>query len=192
MALGDVDEINVRINSEGGNVQEALGMYYALVKHDAKVIVDIEGVAASAASMIAMAGEHIRIGESAYVMVHLPHAMVIGNMNELRAAADQLEEVSHNFAKLYADRAKRDEASVMEMMQAETWLRGQAAIDAGFAEELIANLAVAACVNPALMQFQKAPEELVKPKAEALVDVTEMRSRIDGVSRYVAGLESPG
>lgn len=96
-----VDTLNVRINSIGGSVPDGLAIYNALQRHPARVAVSIEGVAASIASLIAMAGNEIAIAENALLMIHAPWGMVSGNAERLREHADLLDRFAAAMAVCY-------------------------------------------------------------------------------------------
>lgn len=129
--------INLHLNSRGGDVFEGLAIYNALKQHDAEVNVSIEGLAASIASVVAMAGDTIIIAKNAQVMIHEAHAIAMGNAEDMKKMAALLDESSDNIASIYADRAGGTVASWRRQMKAETWLTGQKAVDAGLADEMM-------------------------------------------------------
>lgn len=145
-ALGAVKTLDVRINSEGGDVFDGQAIYNLLVQHPATVAVHIDGLAASTASFIAMAGKTIEIGESAFMMIHGPSGGCFGPAGEMRRTADLLDSVSTAMCKLYCDRTGQTMAAVKKMMDAETWMSGTEAVAEGFADKCVANMAVAACI----------------------------------------------
>lgn len=132
--------VNIDINSPGGLAFDGVSIYNALVMHDAPVNIDITGIAASAATIIAMAGDHIRIGASSPFAVHRAWGVAVGNQNEMLDVADFLNKVDEQLAATYAARTGRKAETMLKMMDAGTdgtKLIGQEAIDAGFANELI-------------------------------------------------------
>lgn len=135
--LGDVDEVQVLLNSPGGDVVQGLGVYYLLATHPAKVTVDIVGVAASMASAIAMAGDRIRIAENGHLMLHDPWSVQGGNARELRKAADMLEGFGTSLARIYADRTGIADAEIKQLMAAETWFTAEEALERGFVDAII-------------------------------------------------------
>lgn len=132
-AIGDRDVV-VNINSPGGSVFEGLAIYNMLREHPHKVTVNVMGLAASIASVIAMSGDEVRIAKTAFVMVHNSWGVVIGNRHDLRHVADTLEPFDQAIASTYADRAEFDEARAIELMDAETWIAGAQAVEMGLAD----------------------------------------------------------
>ncbi|GAB3211333.1 head maturation protease, ClpP-related [Nocardia tengchongensis] len=132
----DADEIMVKINSPGGNVYDGLAIMHALSDHPAKIITSVEGLAASAASFIAMAGDERIIRPGAELMIHNAWTVAVGGASDLRAAAEQLERTSASLAGIYADRSGGEVADWQAAMDAETWYSAQEAVDAGLADRV--------------------------------------------------------
>lgn len=159
--LGKVAAIDVHINSNGGDVFDGLAIYRQLVEHEAKVTTHIDGVAASIASVIAMAGDTIRIAESGFVMIHNATALGRGDAGKLRKTADLLDKVTETIADVYSERTGQDKQSLLTMMTDETWMTGNEALEHGFADEVVVNLSMAArAIDPAMHQFRNVPEAL--------------------------------
>lgn len=136
--LADVEgPIDLHLNSPGGEVFDGVAIYNTLLSREVDVY--IEGIAASIASVIAMAGKRIYIAKTAQIMVHNAFAMAVGDATDLRAMADKLDENTDNISNIYAERTGQPAAHWRTVMAAETWYRGQAAIDAGLATHLITN-----------------------------------------------------
>ena len=134
--LSDISgPIDLHLNSPGGEVNEGLAIYNCLMARD-DVTVYVDGIAASIASVIAMAGDRIFIAPSAQIMVHNPFAGVIGDADDFRSMADQLDENRDNISRIYAARAGGTPEHWCSVMKATGWYRGQEAIDAGLADEL--------------------------------------------------------
>ena len=123
----------VNLNSPGGDFFEGVAIYNLLTQHPEKVTVNVLGLAASAASVIAMAGDEINMGEGAFLMIHNAWAMAGGNRHDMREVADMLEPFDAAMADLYAARTGMDKKDVSALMDAETWMGKTAAIDSGFA-----------------------------------------------------------
>jgi ATP-dependent Clp protease protease subunit len=180
-ALGDVKTIDLRINSEGGSVFDGKAMYSLLNEHKAKIIVHIDGLAASAASFLAMAGDEIEISEGGFVMIHNAYMIAMGDARELRRSAEMLDTVNNTIIDVYAARTKGDRKAIASMMDNETWMTGAEAVKNGFADRMVENMKVAAAVkNPdALKTFKKIPAAL-KPNhrraAAALARVAALKS----------------
>ena len=147
-SIGAKDVI-VSINSPGGDFFEGLSIYNLLREHPHKVTVKVVGIAASAASVIAMAGDEIQVAKSGFLMVHNAWAAAIGNRHDLRAAADVMERFDASMASIYSQAAGITDSDAAKLMDAETWMTGQEAIDAGFATSLLASDEVVADQNKA-------------------------------------------
>lgn len=129
--------IDVHINSGGGEVFEGIAIKRALAAHDAEIFVCIDALAASIASVIAMAGDTIAIDESAFVMIHDASGFCYGQTSDMLAMADLLDLISGTIANTYATRAGGTPESWREAMLAETWYDAARAIDAGLADRLL-------------------------------------------------------
>jgi ATP-dependent Clp protease, protease subunit len=135
-AIGDRD-IVVNMNSPGGDVFQGLAIYNLLRDHPRKVTVNILGVAASAASSIAMAADEVRIAKAASMMIHNTQSIAIGDRHTMRDAADWMEQFDGLLADIYADRTGLDAKKIGKMLDVETWMLGAQAIDSGFADALV-------------------------------------------------------
>ncbi|MBC7285455.1 head maturation protease, ClpP-related [Hoeflea sp.] len=135
--IGD-QEVCVDINSPGGDFFEGVAIYNALRAHPQKVTVRILGLAASAASIIAMAGDEIQIGKAGFLMIHNAWVVVIGNRHDLAEAAATIEPFDDAMAAVYSDRAGVTKAQAAEWMDNETWFNGEQAVDAGLADSFLA------------------------------------------------------
>jgi len=164
--LGKVKTIHLRINSEGGDVFAGKAMYSLLLAHDAKVVAHVDGLAASAASFIAMAGDEIEIAEGGFLMIHNAWTMAMGGAEDLRRTADLLETVNSTIRDVYVARTKNSEAKVRAWMDEETWFTGKEAVAAGFADRCVDNLKVAAAVQDASL-FRHLPAALRPNRAKA-------------------------
>jgi ATP-dependent protease ClpP protease subunit len=136
-ALGDVDNITVRINSPGGNVFEGIAIYNALKTHPATINVQVDSLAASIASVIAMAGDAISISDTAMVMIHNPATFAYGDENDFRDIADLLSKIrGAQLLGAYARTGKTPD-ELIAYMDVETWFTAQEAVDAGFADKIL-------------------------------------------------------
>jgi ATP-dependent protease ClpP protease subunit len=142
-AIGDRDVV-VNINSPGGDAFEGIAIYNLLREHKARVSVRVLGLAASAASIIAMAGDDILIGRAAFLMIHNTWAVAVGNRHDMAKASADLGVFDLALADLYANRTGQEVKAVSKMMDTETWLSGQGAVDAGFATGLLDDDQIAA------------------------------------------------
>lgn len=133
--LGDVDTITVRINSPGGAVFDGIAIYNALKAHKAKKEVQVEGLAASAASFIAMCGDTITMGEGSMMMIHNPWTFAMGDADDMREVADMLDKVGDSLIDIYHARTKIDRKELKTMLDAETWMSASDAVEKGFADQ---------------------------------------------------------
>lgn len=131
--MNDAGEITVRINSPGGDVFDGFAIYNLLAQHPAKVNVKIDGWAASAASVIAMAGDTVEIAANALMMIHNPYTLAIGDAQAMRKSADLLDQIKASIITTYQNKTGMDEAQIAALMDAETWFDAQGAVEAGLA-----------------------------------------------------------
>ena len=129
--------IEVQLNSPGGDMFEGIAIYNVLREHSQPVNVKIMGMAASAASIIAMAGDNIEIGAASFLMIHNCWVMAIGNRHDMAAMAAELEPFDLAMAEVYAARSGMDVAKVAALMDAETYMSGSKAIELGLADGLL-------------------------------------------------------
>lgn len=127
----------LRVNSPGGSVTEGIAIANALRSHPANVTVQVDGVAASIASVIAMAGDHIRMMPNALLMVHEASGLCVGEAADMIKMAELLDKISDNIAGAYSARAGGTEAEWRQVMKNETWYRGEEAVAAGLADEVV-------------------------------------------------------
>jgi len=135
-SIGD-QEVFVDINSPGGDFFEGVAIYNLLRTHKHKITVRILGLAASAASLIAMAGDEIQIGKAGFIMVHNAWVLAIGNRHDMRDAADTLEPFDDAMATVYSERAGAEKKAAAKWMDDETWFNGEQAVDAGLADDFL-------------------------------------------------------
>jgi len=131
-AIGN-NPVTVEINSPGGDVFEGLAIYNLLREHPAKVTVKVMGLAASAASIIAMVGDEIVMGAGSFMMIHNAWVCACGNQNDLRAVVEKLEPIDAALADIYAARTGIDQDEIMSLLAAETWLNARDAVEQSFA-----------------------------------------------------------
>ncbi len=146
-ALGDIEELRVYINSPGGDFFAGNAIYSILKRHNALKVVYVDGLAASAASLVAMAGDLIIMPSNALMMIHNPWAVVTGDANVLRKVADDLDLIRESMIAVYSGRTKQSRDKIISMLDAETWMTAKEAVDLGFADEIEEAKKVAALVN---------------------------------------------
>lgn len=131
-AIGNQD-VQVSINSPGGDFFEGVAIYNMLRAHPAKVTVRVVGLAASAASIIAMAGDEIQIGKAGFLMIHNSWTIGVGNRHDMVSLSEAMAAFDSAMADVYSARTGVDKGAVAAMMDKETWLSGSEAIEGGFA-----------------------------------------------------------
>lgn len=129
----DAKTIKLKLNTMGGDIFEGLAMYNGLKSHGARVIVEVDGIAASMGSILAMAGDEIIVPKSAWVMIHNPWGFGIGSSEDLRDHADLLDKQKETLVNIYAERTGQKPADIRKWMDAETWMTGDEAVELGFA-----------------------------------------------------------
>lgn len=134
--LGSPSDINVRINSPGGDVFDGFAIYNLLQDSQAKVHMFIDGLAASIASVITMAGDTVSIAKTAMMMVHNPVISTAGDADDLRSSADLLEKTQQNIALAYNSRTSLSVGEILEIMNSETWFSADEAVKFGFADSI--------------------------------------------------------
>lgn len=160
----------VRINSDGGDVTQGMAIY-SMLNRRSNVVTSIDGIAASIASVIAMAGDRVEAAENAILMIHEVSAEVEGTAEQLRAAADATDLVNGQIADIYAARTGGTVEDIRAMMAAETWMTAAQAMEKGFVTDVTANKAMAARLDRA-SKFRSVPEwvnQQVKDSAESAV-----------------------
>lgn len=135
-SIGD-RPVTVDINSPGGDLFEGMAIYNQLRAHGHKVTVRVMGIAASAASIIAMAGDEILIARAGFMMIHNAWVSAMGNRADLREVADWLEPFDATMADVYVARTGQDVKAITRAMDAETWMGGAQAIDLGYADDYL-------------------------------------------------------
>lgn len=172
--------VTVNINSPGGDMFEGLAIYNLLREHDGEVTVKVLGLAASAASVIAMAGDTVQIARAGFLMIHNAWVMAIGNRNDLVEVAETLKPFDDAMASIYAARTGQDMKAMAKLMDAETWIGGQAAIDDGFADDFLPSDQVrkgdGKANASAVRRIEAALRSSGMPKSEAMRLISEFKS----------------
>jgi ATP-dependent Clp protease protease subunit len=135
-----VKTLNIYINSEGGSVFEAKAIYAQLQRFPAEKVVHIDGIAASAATFIAMVGDRIITSEVATWMIHEAWGGAMGNAADLRGYADLLDMINDDIANLYAKQTGKNTEECLALMSAETWMNASQALELGFTDEIAAEV----------------------------------------------------
>jgi len=172
--------VTVNVNSPGGDMFEGLAIYNLLREHDGEVTVKVLGLAASAASVISMAGDKVQIARAGFLMIHNAWVMAIGNRNDLIEVADTLKPFDDAMASIYAARTGQDSKAMAKLMDSETWIGGEAAIDGGFADELLPSDQVEKGAGKTSASAARRVEAALRasgmPKSEAMRLISEFKS----------------
>ena len=163
-ALPEDARIDLRLNSPGGSVFDAVAIYNALTRHAGAITVWIDGIAASAASYVAMAGDEIVMPENAFLMIHDPSGIVMGTAADMRDMAGALDKMAASMTRGYAAKAGKPEAEIAALMAAETWFDAKDALELGLATRMAEPVRIAASFD--IGRFRNAPPELVEAVAE--------------------------
>lgn len=171
------DTIHLRINSPGGSVFAARAIEQALREHGAKIVAHIDGLAASAATFIAMAADEVIMGKGSLFMIHKAWTMAYGNADDLMSSAALLEKIDGTLVQTYADRTKQTPDLVAEWMAAETWFTADEAVAAGFADSVASTDAKAKAWN--LSAYAKAPHIEDQTPTHAAIDAAAFTRRLE-------------
>lgn len=161
-AMGDIEVLNVYINSPGGDVFAGQAIYSMLKRHKAKVHICVDGLAASIASLIAMAGDKVIMPKNAMMMIHSPWTLAIGNAQEFRKIADDMDKIRDSMVVAYESRSALTTEEILDMMDAEKWLSADDCLEYGFADEIEETKQVAACLDKEVLgRYKNTPEGLL-------------------------------
>ena len=181
-SIGSEADIEVHINSAGGDVFEAVAIKTLLEQAENAVNVQVDGVAASAASVIMLAGNSISMAEGSMVMIHEPWGLTVGDEADHLAQAQALGKVAENLAAMYAQRSQKDDDEIRELMRAETWLTSSDAIELGLVDS-ITDTPPRAFKIPAEFGYKNAPKSAKMPTKNppkpTSLSVSAMKRRIE-------------
>jgi ATP-dependent protease ClpP protease subunit len=167
-------KINLHINSPGGDIFDAITMHTALKQHAAQVEVHVDGLAASAASLVAMGGDKISMAQHSFMMIHEAHGLVMGAAEDMRKGAILLDQLSDNLAAIYSARAGGTKEEWRERMAVESWYSDEGAVAVGLADEVSDGAAVGNSFD--LSAFKRPPE---MPRLRLTADQEEEIPPID-------------
>ncbi len=185
-------DLNIYINSGGGSVFAGIAIYNMLKRHNGKKTVFVDALAGSIASVIAFAGDRVVIPSNSFLMIHKPWASCVGNSDDLRKMADDLEAVETGILNIYEENLKEGVSidTIKEMLAAETWLNGQQAAEY-FNVEIGEEKAIAAAVTEETRKFCKAiPEEILARKRaqEKALEEKDQEKRNDIAKMAIAAM----
>lgn len=168
-ALGKVKNLNIYINSPGGAVFEGQAIYSQLKRHTAHKTVHIDGLAASIASVIAMAGDTVIMPDNALMMIHRACGICVGDAGDLRKVADALEKAEAGIIAAYAQKTGKPFDELLALMAEETWMTAADALALGFADQAAPAIPMTACATPeALARFKHPPAALLQASAPSV------------------------
>lgn len=171
-ALGDdIKVLDVHISSPGGSVIDGNAIYNSLVNHQARVNVFIDSVALSMGSVIAMSGDHIFMAENALMMIHNPFGMAMGDAEELRKTADVMDKMKNSLIKSYERKTGKDYEELAALMDAETWMDADEALEMGFVDEITAPVEMAANFDISKFDFKNTPKNFVKGENQSILQI---------------------
>ncbi|MGD6992164.1 head maturation protease, ClpP-related [Sutcliffiella horikoshii] len=160
-------KINLYVNSGGGSVFAGIAMHNMLKRHEGEITAYVDGLAGSIASVIVMAADRIIVPKNAYLMIHKAWTWAVGNGNDLRKQADDLDRIDEGIFNTYKEKLKEgiDEETIKQMIEDETWLTGEQAAEF-FAIETSDSLEAVACASDFFQNYKFIPSKLVKNKEQ--------------------------
>lgn len=176
-------EVTVRINSPGGSAFEGVAIKNLLDSYEGTVNIKIDGLAASAASVIALAGQSVEMADGAMLMIHDPWDVTVGNEADHNSAATALGKVADSLAGMYSRRGNQDTTTFRDLMKEETWLTAEEAIELGLADST-SEETMKACKVPPGFGYKNAPKQPFskakqpKDKKQYAVAIMERQSRL--------------
>lgn len=178
-----VNKIILRLNSPGGSVFDGIAIYNRLKQHKATVHIYVDGIAASIASIISMAGDKIYMGEGSQMMIHKPLTMTWGNRDEHEKNIQILDGIENQMIGIYARKTGQKREEISNMLTGDYWMNPEKAVSLGFATDILEeseNLRAAASMimNAKWIDLRKAPE--MKDTAKNKKRVEEIKNKIDG------------
>lgn len=169
-ALGDVEKINLHVNSPGGSVFEGIAIGNMLKQHKATVVAYVDALAASIASVIVASADKVVMPENSMLMIHNPWSYAVGNAKALRKQADDLDKIAESSVITYLSKGgeKLTEEKIKQIMDEETWLSANEALEIGLCDEVSETVQMAACVSKELFQkYSNIPKEFEQTSQSA-------------------------
>jgi len=183
------NKIKLRINSPGGSVFDAIAIYNYMQSSEKTFNVLVDGIAASAASFIAMAGDTLTMPANTFLMIHNAWMSVYGNPEELRKAADDLDKFNDSIVMSYVDKTGMEESEIRKLMDDESWISGEEAQEMGFADEVIGAVEIAASYDKSKLDMPenvKCVIQAAKQKKEKKMDKDIVKSFIDAFGKELS------
>jgi len=182
--IGQVDVLDIFINSPGGNVFDGIAIYNQLKRFNAKKIVHIDGLAASIASVLMLAGDEIRMAKNAQVMIHDPWGMCVGTADDMVKSAEALSQVKETIVETYRARTRQSADEIKKWMEAETWMLSGEAKSRGFVDFIEDEEAdINDMAFPMLKNFKNVPSEIRNTQSASHSLITKMEMRTAMIRR---------
>ena len=182
-------DITIRMNSVGGSVFVGLAIYNVLRSHQGYVKVKIEGLSASIASIIALAGDDIEMAENGFFMIHNPFGKSMGGADDMRKTADLLDKIKQELINIYANKTQLSEETISSMMDEETWLTSQEAKEMGFIDGITEPIKIAASFD--FSKFTNVDAKEVNNRLQLITNIKktkmteELKSWFNGVKEEI-------
>jgi len=182
-------DITIRMNSVGGSVFDGLVIYNVLRSHQGYVKVKIEGLSASIASIIALAGDDIEMAENGFFMIHNPFGKSMGGADDMRKTADLLDKIKQELINIYANKTQLSEETISSMMDEETWLTSQEAKEMGFIDGITEPIKIAASFD--FSKFTNVDGKEVNNRLQLITNIKktkmteELKSWFNGVKEEI-------
>lgn len=173
-AHDELSVVNLSIHSPGGSVSDGLAIYNALLSHPAKVYAHVEGIAASAASFILMAGDVITMPEDSFLMIHNAWSVAVGDADDMRKQADIIEKHQDMIVNIYAKRTGLAEKALKDMMADETWMNASEALELNFIDTISEKIGIAARIKEFKDKFKSLPVDI-----NSEIDIEKIKSLKD-------------
>jgi ATP-dependent protease ClpP protease subunit len=161
--ISDSKEVVININSPGGNVFDGVAIYNMIKQLDAEVTVEIVGLCASIASVIAMAGDKVIMRQGSFMMIHKPMTMIFGNSDDLFKQIEVLDKIEDQIINIYKKKTNLSNEALKSMLKAETWLNDVDAMEYDFVDMIDESTAIAAKFQGKMEYINEIPETLVEP-----------------------------
>lgn len=181
-SLGKVDALDIYINSPGGSVFDGIAIFNQIKRFDGEKVVHIDGIAASIASVIAMAGDEIHVADNGMLMIHDPWGFAVGTSEEMRKYADSLDKVRDVILDTYVAKTGGDRKEISEWMAAETWMNADECMERGFCTKKVEEKQTNAHFSM-LAKFKNTPEPLRRHGVESRSLLARMGVRTAQMNR---------
>jgi len=179
LEIANGEDIEIRINSGGGDVFDGISIFNFLKNYNGNITIIVDGIAASIASIIALAGDELIMNEGSFLMVHNPWGGMMGESQDFRKQADLLDGIRDQLLGIYERATDLDRGQIQAMMDSETWLNADQAIEMGFATSKQESIKVVANLDKTKYIFNNIPMELKKMKTEQEIIHNEVAEQIE-------------